>query len=44
MRIDLTLAVAAVAASTEALVARAAAPVVDLGYASYAGVHNATSG
>jgi len=44
MRFDLALAVMAGIASTEALVVRAAAPVVELGYASYQGVHNATSG
>ena len=43
MRLSIIPPLVAIAATTEALVALAAAPVVELGYASYQGVHNATS-
>jgi len=44
MRLNLALTVLAAVSTTKALVARQAAPVVELGYASYEGVYNATSG
>ena len=44
MRLNIALPVLAVASGADALVARTAAPVVELGYASYEGVFNATSG
>ena len=44
MRLDIALTFMPVATTTEALVAHQAAPVVELGYVSYEGIYNATSG